>query len=318
MEGVAAARCDTALILDEIGESDGREVGATIYALGNGTGKARASRNGTARQPHRWRIALLSSGERSLAAHMSESGQHPKAGQSVRLLDIPAKRQHGAFDHLHDHSGGRAFADQLKGEVTRHYGHVGPTFVQHLVSEKVDLAAELNGLVQAPGFTSAHPLHGRAAEALALIALAGELATRFGLTGWKEGESLQAAIGAFQAWKTGHGTVQSEHEQILARVRGFIERHGDARFSPICDDPPPVRDRAGWWREGDGGRVYLFNTEGMREALDGFDVRRGLDALDAAGWIVDHDADARSVRLQHQGRRGRYYAIRPSEGEEAQ
>src|SRR5690606_40758644 len=95
LEGIAAALSDTALVLDEIGEADGREIGATVYALGNGTGKARASRNGTARRPYRWRIAILSSGERSLAAHMSEAGHRPKAGQSVRLLDIPAKRQIG-------------------------------------------------------------------------------------------------------------------------------------------------------------------------------------------------------------------------------
>lgn len=50
LEGIAAALSDTCLILDEIGEADGREVGSTIYALGNGTGKARANRSGGARQ----------------------------------------------------------------------------------------------------------------------------------------------------------------------------------------------------------------------------------------------------------------------------
>ncbi|WP_051496419.1 DUF927 domain-containing protein [Halomonas sp. BC04] len=188
LEGVAAALSDTALVLDEIGEADGREVGATIYALGNGIGKARASRIGTARPPHRWRIAVLSSGERTLAAHMSEAGKRPHAGQAVRLLDIPANRQHGAFDHLHHLTDGRAFADHLKSEVTHHHGHLGPAFIERLVAEERDLAAEVDRFAQAPGFAASHPLQGRAAKMLALIGLAGELAVEYG---WPTGRLVR-------------------------------------------------------------------------------------------------------------------------------
>lgn len=316
LEGVAAALSDTAIVLDEISEADGREIGATVYALGNGTGKARANRHGMARQPHRWRIAILSSGERTLAAHMSEAGNRPKTGLSARLLDIPVKRQNGAFDCLHHLPDGRAFADHLKSEVSRHFGEVGPAFLERLVLEESDLAGEVDRFAKFPGFSTNHPVQGRAAKALACIALAGELATRSGLTGWQEGEALGAAIEAFTAWKAGQGSVQSEHEQILAGVRSFIERHGDARFSDLKIKSMSVRDRAGWWRDEDKGRVYLFNTEAMREALGGFDMRRGLVALEAAGWIADREKDYRSIRIHVNGSRRRLYAIRPIEGEE--
>ncbi|WP_016854009.1 DUF927 domain-containing protein [Halomonas smyrnensis] len=319
LEGVAAALSDTALILDEIGEADGREIGATVYALGNGTGKARANRSGSARLPNRWRVALLSSGERTLAAHMTESGKRPHAGQAVRLLDIPAKRRHGAFDYLHHLANGRAFADHLKSEVTRHYGHLGPAFIERLVAEKRDLAAEVDRFAQLPGFAATRSLHGRAAKVLALIGLAGELATEFGLTGWQESEAMAAAIQAFHAWAAGQGGVRSEHEQILANVSGFIERHGDSRFSSVESDPartPTVYNRAGWWREDTKGRTYLFNSEGLVEALGGFDLKRGTEALETAGWLVERDAGARSVRVRINGNRRRLYAVRPSENEE--
>ncbi|WP_158509916.1 DUF927 domain-containing protein [Halomonas chromatireducens] len=315
LEGVAAALSDTALILDEIGEADGREVGATVYALGNGTGKARASRNGNARRPHRWRIAVLSSGERTLAAHMSEAGKRPHAGQAVRLLDIPVKRRHGAFDDLHHLADGRAFSDHLKSEVTRHHGHLGPAFIERLVSEERDLAGEVDKFAQLPGFASSRPLQGRAAKVLALIGLAGEMATEYGLTGWQPGEAMAAAIDAFQAWAAGQGGVRSEHEQILANVSGFIERHGDARFSNVSADPthtPMVHNRAGWWRDDAQGRTYLFNGE----ALGGFDLKRGTEALEVAGWLVERESDKRSVRMTINGSRRRVYAIRPVEGEE--
>ncbi|MEQ6916877.1 DUF927 domain-containing protein [Halomonas aquatica] len=95
LEGIAAALSDTALILDEIGEADGRDIGATVYALGNGTGKARASRNGSARRPYRWRIALLSSGERTLAAHMSEAGKRPMPGRRSDCWMYPPSEHTG-------------------------------------------------------------------------------------------------------------------------------------------------------------------------------------------------------------------------------
>ncbi|MGM0703350.1 MAG: DUF927 domain-containing protein [Pseudomonadota bacterium] len=319
LEGIAAALSDTALILDEIGEADGREIGSIIYALGNGIGKARASRNGTARRPNRWRSALLSSGERTLAAHMSEAGKRAHAGQAVRLLDIPAQRQHGVFDHLHHLGDGRAFADHLKSAVTRHYGCVGPAFIEKLVREERDLAGELDRCSQLPGFTTSRQLQGRAAKVLALIGLAGELAAEYGLVGWQAGEAMDAAIEAFQAWVSGQGSVRSEHEQILANVSGFIERHGDARFSSVDADPthpPTVHNRAGWWRDDAQGRTYLFNREGLAEALGAFDVTRGTEALEIAGWIVERDPDARSVRVRINGNRRRVYAIRPTDGEE--
>ena len=46
IEGAAALFNDCLLALDEISECDPREVGAIVYALGNGVGKQRASRTG--------------------------------------------------------------------------------------------------------------------------------------------------------------------------------------------------------------------------------------------------------------------------------
>nr|WP_298522466.1 DUF927 domain-containing protein [uncultured Halomonas sp.] len=320
-EAVAAALSDTAIILDEISEADSRNIGNTIYMLGNGAGKARAARTGMARQPQRWRIAILSSGERTLAAHMRESGLKPKAGQTVRLLDIPAKRTHGLFDDLHGFSDGRAFADHLKSEVSHCYGTLGPAFIKRLIANDQDIPGELERFASLPGFASASPLQGRAAKALALIGLAGELATEFGLTGWREGEAVFAAISAFSAWKAGQGGIQSEDEQILASVKAFIERHGDARFSDIERDlslGPIVHDRAGYWQRQNDGRIYLLHPAALEEALAGFDIKRGLDSLEQAGWIIERDKKARSTRRRINGTQKRFYAIRPASDEDAQ
>lgn len=87
LEGVAALLSDTCLCLDEISEADPREVGAIVYSLGNGTGKTRATRIGSARQVHRWRLTLLSTGERSITAAMQEGGKQAKGRCSRRSSD---------------------------------------------------------------------------------------------------------------------------------------------------------------------------------------------------------------------------------------
>ena len=100
LEGAAASATDTVLILDEFGQVDGREAGAVLYSLSNGGGKVRAARDGAMREPKSWRVMVLSTGEISVEAKLSEDrGRKARAGQLVRMLDVPADRRFGVFDH---------------------------------------------------------------------------------------------------------------------------------------------------------------------------------------------------------------------------
>ncbi|MBK1656035.1 DUF927 domain-containing protein [Allochromatium vinosum] len=320
IEGTAAMLNDTTLILDEISEADPREVGAIVYSVGNGTGKSRAARTGGARAVKRWRVVLLSSGERTLIATMEEGGKRAKAGQEARLLDIPCTRQHGVFDVLHGFDGGRALTDTLKTSANLHHGHAGPAFIERLISDDRDYGETLAQIAALPEFAAETGVEGRTANTFTLIAMAGELAVEWGIAPWKEGEALDAAALAFRLWRDHRGKGQTETRQILQAVRDFISRHGDARFSPLHplrDDglEITVRDRAGWWKDREEGRVFLFTSAGLREASQGFDLRRVLDALDESGWIVERDEGKRSKKTKVQGHAQRLYAITPREDE---
>lgn len=290
MEGAAALFNDGLLALDEISECDPREIGAIIYALGNGRGKQRASRTGNARGVTRWRCFVLSSGERTIATSMLEGGARAKAGQAVRLLDIPAARKFGAWDNLHGLPSGTAFSDAIKRAAVTHHGHAGRAFLEKLTRDKRDFCEYLERFKVLPGL-SADDGEGqakRAAGRFALLALAGEVATEYGITGWPEGAATEAAEVGFKAWQSARGHGNDERRQILELVAGFIARHGDSRFSNAdantADDSMRI-NRAGWWRDVDGGRVYLFNAEGLREAVKGFDFKRALDILQEAGAL---------------------------------
>ena len=309
LEGAAALFNDCLLALDEISECDPRQVGEVVYMLGNGRGKQRAGRTGNARPVMRWTSSVLSTGERSIATTMTEGGHRVKAGQSVRLLDVPAQRTYGAWDNLHQHSSGTAFSDALKLQAATHYGHAGRAFLEKLTrdhetnfSEALDAIKSLPDLQAPDGEGQAK----RAANRFAVLALAGELATDYGVTGWPKGQAIEAACVGFAAWlglRSGAGgsSGNSEHGQIVESVTSFIERHGDSRFSDADSEDIQraalVRDRAGWWRSTGHGRTYLFTSSGMREALKGFDFNRALDALQAAGLIDAPGADGKRARF---------------------
>ncbi len=325
LEGAAALFNDSLLALDEISECDPRQVGEVVYMLGNGRGKQRAGRTGSARPVMRWRSSVLSTGERSIATTMTEGGHRVKAGQSVRLLDVPAQRTYGAWDDLHQYDTGTAFSDALKLEAATHYGHAGRAFLEKLTRDHDDNFSDaldaIKGMAefQAPGGEGQEK---RAAGRFAVLALAGELATTYEITGWQAGEAIKAAGVGFAAWlslRGGVGKGNQERGQIKERITSFIERHGDSRFSDADNTDEQhaqmVRDRAGWWRAAGDGRTYLFTADGLREALKGFDFSRALDTLQEVGFIDAPGANGERARfIRINGRGMKLYAVNSMEG----
>jgi putative DNA primase/helicase len=224
----------------------------------------------------------LSSGERSLAAHMHESEQRTKAGQEARMLDIPAtSRKYGSSDDLHGRGNGAAFSNALKEATSAHYGLAGPPFIERLLADYDDLPALYSDTCNLPDLAGSDGVESRAAGTFALISMAGEKATEYGLTGWPERGALEVCIDAFHQWRNFRRRGSTETRQILDSVRDFIARHGDSRFSELKSASPkqPVRDRASYWEDKDTGRMFLFNSPALTEAGQGFDMRRVLDAL---------------------------------------
>lgn len=312
LEGIAAQRNDTLLALDEIGEADPREIGAVVYALANGTGKARAGRTGAARATRRWRVILFSSGELGLSAHMAEGGKRSRAGQEIRLLDIPARRTFGAWDELHGLPGGREFSDSIQRASVTHYGHLGPAFIRKLLEcgEAGDLPDVL--ATMCAGYPSGSGQESRAAERFALVAMAGELAIEWGLLPVPAGAASDAMLELFDAWRASRGQGQGEDATIRASLCDFITRHGDALFSELGDNAM-VRDRAGWWKNEGARRVWLFTSEGLGRAVPGFDLPRILAAVEGAGWITEHNPGKRAKRVKVDGRNPWLYHLAPLE-----
>ena len=306
MEGVAAMFNDSLLALDEISECDPRDVGEIVYALGNGRGKQRASRTGNARAVKRWRCMILSNGEHSIETTMSEGGQRIKAGQLVRLPSIPVFGAFGVWDNLHGMTGA-AFTDSIKNATKLQHGYVGRAFLEKLTRDKTDLPDYLERIKSLPEFTiqDAEGQVKRVAARFALVAMAGEIATEYGLTGWQLGDAIVAAKQSLNAWRdTLVSAGNSEKHQAIEKIATFLERHGDSRFSDADkgEDSKTI-ERAGWWRDGDDGRTYLFTASGLREALKGSDFKNALNDLEKAGIIPPANSTGERAKSQRIGGR---------------
>lgn len=311
LEGAAALANDALLALDEIGEADPDEVGAVIYALGNGTGKSRANIRGAARVPYRWRTVLVSTGERAIADVIHDNGRrHVNAGQTVRALDIAAHagliRSHEGFD-----SAG-AMAEALVAATRRHHGHVGRAFIERLLADPRDMAAVLRETTGEPEFALGDGQVRRAAQALALIGMAGELATEYKLTGWKPGSSLEAAAEVLKAWVAARGGQGQplEYMQTLNRLQSWLAAHGESGFTEVSDRNLSGWERFGWWREKDGSRTWYLLPDALGKALNGIDRTAAVGHLKRAGWIAEHDAGRQTKKLNIGSARHNVYAVK--------
>ncbi|MDZ7641637.1 MAG: DUF927 domain-containing protein [Desulfurivibrio sp.] len=295
-EGMAALHNDGLLVLDEIGQADEKKVGEAAYLFANGQGKQRAGKSGEARAVSFWRLLLLSNGEQSLAAIIAKTGRRINAGQEVRLthVDAEAGAELGSFEEIHTAAGPGDFAQELEAATRKNHGAVGLEWLHRLVKNHTALPERLtkhmDEFCEATVPAAASGQVARVSRRFALVAVAGELATEYGLTGWAEGEAARAAATCFRNWMDSYGPVGNREEgQLLAQVRAFFEAHGSARFENAdASDEMKVIQRVGFYRYLDDGRreFLVFPEAYRRELCEGHDSRWATKVLLTHGLLL--------------------------------
>lgn len=322
LESVALASCDALLPMDEIGQLDPKEIGDVAYMLSNGQGKVRASRTGAARAVARWRVLFLSTGEKTLDDVNREAGRATKAGMEVRYCDVPADAGSGMglFENTHHLDSPGEFADHLADACGKFYGTPFRAFLTHLTERMTQegirplrerLLERLETI--ASGYLANWPQSSgqvrSVARRFAMIAIGGELATSFGLTGW-DTDTAEVLVGmCFGDWLRARGTSgRREDEQAVQQLRDFIARNGSARFADWVDKnpeelpdtwdegkPPPeryrIQNQAGWRRwlktqDGRWGWCYMLTSSGMREAMAGLNMKDATKVLVDRGVLI--------------------------------
>ncbi len=334
--GLEAAACghnDGLLALDEMGQVAATEAGEIAYMLANGAEKLRGARTGGLREVRRWRLLFLSSGELGLADHMLTAGKRARAGQEVRLLDIPADTgKHGAFEELHGHKDGAEFSRAIMKASGQFHGTAFRAFLEKLTAMDSEEPREFiemkhDQFIRA-NLTGRDPCGQaiRAGHRFALIATAGELAAQFKIVPWPDGAASWAARVCFDAWlKARGGAGNQEPRDMLAQVRHFLEQHRESRFTPWacerCEGTGQAAagryqdSKTGEWTDG-AGKCHLCNGTGKtlqrtvnaagyrrlvataaRDAVDGKENRHTHFYISPECWTLDLCAgfDAKAV-----------------------
>lgn len=124
-------------------------------------------------------------------------------------------------------SSGREFADQLKEATHQQHGTALRAYLKQLVQDRPKHLATIRDYREQwkenylP--VGADSQVGRVADSFATLAAAGELATDFGLTGWRAGEAGEGIALCFEAWVQARGgTGNQEDTDILRYLRNHF------------------------------------------------------------------------------------------------
>jgi len=307
IEGIAAACNDSLLVLDELHQVDPRVAGDVVYMLANGQGKSRSTPTGRAQPTLRWKVPVLSSGELSLEDHMRSAGRKTYAGQEIRLIDLAADAsRYGAFDCLHGEADAKTFAERIKLAGQEHHGVAGPAFVEKLM-ENLDRLDNFRRIVIGLGGAWARkadlPSDGQVQRAMgrfAIAALAGEMATKFGLTGWPLGAANSAAFELFRGWlDTRDGSTRTEIDKALQRTRAYVAKNL-GNFSLIGG----VGESVDGWRD---EQLIYITPECWRKIHHGHDAVEMARLHKDGGHLVTQKGDGLQFKLGRKVR-GRPYA----------
>lgn len=147
LEGPLERANDSFLMLDELGQaSENTDWNALLYLTANGTGKARMTRNISARRNLRWTCNILSTGEKSILAQIKTS--IPPEGLVFRVIDYEYDS-----DLFYDKTDLWSFSDSLKIEeridsalnlIGTHHGWVFRKYIEaYMTPEKQALINDL-------------------------------------------------------------------------------------------------------------------------------------------------------------------------------
>jgi putative DNA primase/helicase len=286
----AAAHNDALMPLDEIGQgADPVEVYKSAYALFNGTGKLQGAKEGGNRDLKRWRTIAISTGEMDLETFIASAGRKAKAGQLVRLLNIPMRRA----VRFHEHANGKHHADALKDAYQHHHGTAGREWIKWLADHQHEAVSAVRAaeerwrsLIPSDYGEQVHRVGARFAILEAALLL-GKV-----VTGWDEQTCRDAIQYSYNAWLREFGTGNKEHQQIIEQTEAFLNAYGMSRFAPFPYDASglPISNMAGYRHKGghesDPIVFYTFPAAFEGEIARGFNSRQFAEVLKKAGMLT--------------------------------
>jgi hypothetical protein len=312
VEGLLANATGTFLALDELALCDGKQIGKLIFAIASGTGKERMNSDGTMRQSRNWQTFVTLSSEQSLEKRVIDDGGVYTEGAALRILDIDVSSL--------DKSPKPGLFEQIE-LAEQNYGHAGPAFVQSLMNAGlhkrgdelrhriIDAAQTLaNG---EPGAReddtpSPSPALIRAAQPLAIVQVAAELAQEFGLLP-KDADCAKAVQWAWDRFREASDRlVISPEERAIEALSLFIAQRWDVSIRAMDASRPAMREAEGWYDD----KEICIPVDLLSRAAGNILPQKVLaKVLKGKGLLARTDAHHNTVRARDGKRFLRFYAL---------
>lgn len=285
-ETLAAMCNDNILIMDEISQAERNDLEDMFYMLSNGRGKNRSTADGSSRVMQTWRILLLSSGEETLQAMLEQSNKRHNTGMDVRLchIDADAGKNLGIFDSLVLANTPEEQADMLTKLTGQYYGSAGTSWLNYITLNKDSVIVEANQIIKEfmSNYSHVKSQAYRVGKRLAVVAAAGELATKAGITGWQDGQAMTASQICFNNWLDNYGyDGKQEDRKIIGQIAGYLEKYAGSRFQIVGNSRQKLNNRSGYYKPNED--LYLFGVNTFKEICLPYSKQQVLNVL------KDHD-----------------------------
>ena len=301
LENDAELRNDNFLNLDELRQAVPKAVSDIVYMLTGSQGKARGSKSGKNRETKQFNLMYTSTGEIALEGHLRRGGIELDAGLLLRFAHIPsdAGKGYGVFECINYGNNPSDVGNRINELSARHYGHAGIKWLECITTNKDELMLQAQSMLD--DFIAKHATKNnqamRVLRRFALVAVAGELATQAGITGWQTGRAFEAVGQCFNVWLGTLGNGENlEETKILEHFKAFFEANGMSRFENLTTIRHPdgevirprIHNRVGYYEPDE--RIYLVsNTMFKQEMCIGINESNAKKVLKANGWLDCED-----------------------------
>ena len=300
LENDAELRNDSFLNLDELRQATAKAVNDIIYMLTGEKGKARGTKSGKNQDTKQFSLMYTSTGEIALEDHLRRGGIELDAGLLLRFahLSSDAGKGYGVFECINYGSNSSDVGNRINELASKNHGHAGIKWLEYLTSDKEAVMQKAQELLDSFVEQHTQAKNGQANRVLrrfALVAVAGELATLAGITGWQQGRAFEAVAQCFNAWLSSLGNGENmEETKILEHIKSFFESNGTSRFEELtvirqADGEvmrPRIHNRVGYYDP--ENKVYLVSpTMFKKEMCIGMNDANVKKVLIKHGWIKE-------------------------------
>lgn len=254
---------DNILILDDL-QCDFDTLKNTVYKLINGQSKIKFNYDNSGLEDfNKWKLVLLCSSEHTQKELAKTEKKNLNLGQEIRLIEINAdcEKGLGLFESIHGFEKPNLLADYIQENAEKYRGVAGDEFLKRVTGDlehsklfvKEHFEIFIDEITKAYDIKSSLVL--RVLKSFALVASCGELASSYGITGWKEGEAIKAVKICFADWFKRFGGDEHETFDKLENFKRFIENNG-YRFNKDFDNP--IKEQIGFKKKNKKGKTIYY------------------------------------------------------------